>query len=464
MQETVDYNMKVVIVGDGKVGYTLTKSLSEEGHDLVVIDNNKRILLASQESLDVAVVDGNGASVEVQREAGVDTADLLIAATNGDETNLLCCMVAKKLGCKHTIARVRNPEYDQQIRFMRDELGLSMVINPEKAAALEIFRLLQFPSFLKRDSFAKGSVELVELKIKENNVLANTRLDQFRMLANVNALVCAVDRGGTVTIPKGSFSLQVGDKLTIATDAGDLVRLVKNLGVYTPKAQHVMIIGGSRTAKYLAQRLIRSKVKLTIIEKEEKRCLELSESLPEATIVHGNGTVQELLIEEGIRKMDAVVTLTGMDEENLIVSMFADFIGVPKSVTKINRTEYNNVYENKGIDSIVSPKLLTTNEIIRYVRAMDDTTGGSVVTLYRIVDGKAEALEFSVKNDAPYIGIPLHKLRLKPDILIASIIRARRVIIPSGSDEIQKGDTVIIVTTADHTIAELRDIFIRDEA
>lgn len=456
--------MKIVIVGDGKVGYTLTKRLSQEGHDIVVIDNNRSVLLQSQEALDVAVVDGNGASVEVQREAGVGSSDLLIAATSGDETNLLCCMVARKLGCRHTIARVRNPEYDQQTRFLKDELGLSMVINPEKAAALEIFRLLQYPSFLKRDSFAKGSVELVELKIKENNVLANTRLDQFRTLSNVNALVCAVERGGMVSIPKGSFSLQVGDKLTIATDAGDLVRLIKNLGVYTPKAQHVMIIGGSRTAKYLAQRLISSKVKLTIIEKNEKRCQELSETLPEATIVHGNGTEQGLLIEEGIRKMDAVVTLTGMDEENLIVSMFADFIGVPKSVTKINRTEYNNVYENKGIDSIVSPKLLTTNEIIRYVRAMDDTTGGSVVTLYRIVDGKAEALEFSIKNDAPYNNIPLHKLRLKPNILIASIIRARKVIIPSGNDEIHKGDTVIIVTTTDHAIAELRDIFIRDDA
>lgn len=456
--------MKIVIVGDGKVGYTLTKRLSQEGHDIVVIDNNRSVLLQSQEALDVAVVDGNGASVEVQREAGVGSSDLLIAATSGDETNLLCCMVARKLGCRHTIARVRNPEYDQQTRFLKDELGLSMVINPEKAAALEIFRLLQYPSFLKRDSFAKGSVELVELKIKENNVLANTRLDQFRTLSNVNALVCAVERGGMVSIPKGNFSLQVGDKLTIATDAGDLVRLIKNLGVYTPKAQHVMIIGGSRTAKYLAQRLISSKVKLTIIEKNEKRCQELSETLPEATIVHGNGTEQGLLIEEGIRKMDAVVTLTGMDEENLIVSMFADYIGVPKSVTKINRTEYNNVYENKGIDSIVSPKLLTTNEIIRYVRAMDDTTGGSVVTLYRIVDGKAEALEFSIKNDAPYNNISLHKLRLKPNILIASIIRARKVIIPSGNDEIHKGDTVIIVTTTDHAIAELRDIFIRDDA
>ncbi|MBQ6691944.1 MAG: Trk system potassium transporter TrkA [Clostridia bacterium] len=456
--------MKIVIVGDGKVGYTLTKRLSEEGHDIVVIDRDRNVLLQSQEMLDVAVVDGNGASVEVQLEAGVATSDLLIAATSGDEINLLCCVVARKLGCRHTIARVRNPEYDQQIGFLKDELGLSMVINPEKQAALEIFRLLQFPTFLKRDSFAKGSVELVELKIKEGNVLAGKRLDQFRTLANVNALVCAVDRGDTITIPKGNFTLQVGDKITIAADAGDLVKLIKNLGVYTPKAQHVMIIGGSRTAKYLAQRLIRSKAKLTIIEKDKDRCLALSEDLPEATVVHGNGTVQELLLEEGIAKMDAVVTLTGMDEENLIVSMFADYLGVPKSVTKINRTEYNNVYESRGIDSTVSPKLLTADGIIRYVRAMDDTTGMSAVTLYRIVDEQAEALEFTVKNETNYTNTPLMKLRMKPNILIASIIRQRKVIIPSGQDEIKKGDNVIIVTTADHTVSELRDIFIEEDA
>lgn len=456
--------MKIVIVGDGKVGFTLTKRLSEEGHDIVVIDNNRNVLLQSQETLDVAVVDGNGASVEVQLEAGVPTSDLLIAATSGDEVNLLCCVVARKLGCRHTIARVRNPEYAQQIGFLKDELGLSMVINPERQAALEIYRLLQFPSFLKRDSFAKGSVELVELKIKAGNKLANKRLDQFRTLANVNALVCAVERGGRVTIPSGSFTLQLGDKITIAADAGNLVRLIKNLGVYTPKAQHVMIVGGSRTAKYLAERLIASKVKLTIIEKDPQRCLELSASLPEATIVNGNGTIQELLLEEGIAKMDAVVTLTGMDEENLIVSMFADYLGVPKSVTKINRTEYRNVYESRGIDSIVSPKLLTANAITRYVRAMDDTTGMSAITLYRIVEGKAEALEFSVKNAAAYTDTPLMKLRLKPNILIASIIRQRKVIIPSGTDEIRKGDNVIIVTTADHAVAELRDIFVEEDA
>ena len=446
--------MKVVIVGDGKVGYTLTKSLSEEGHDLVVIDNNKRILLASQESLDVAVVDGNGASVEVQREAGVDTADLLIAAAHGDETNLLCCMVAKKLGCKHTIARVRNPEYDQQIRFMRDELGLSMVINPEKAAALEIFRLLQFPSFLKRDSFARGNAELVELKLT-----GGKPLQQFRTVADVNALVCAVERDNEIHIPKGDFTLHLGDKVTIAADAADLVKLIKNLKVYSPKAQRVMIIGGSRTAAYLAQRLIRNKIDLTIVEQDEKRCMDLSEALPQATVINGNGTDQKLLLSEGIASADAVVSLMGIDEENLLVSMFASYVGVPKSITKISRNEYNPIFESMGIDSIVSPKLLTANEIVRYVRAMEDTTGGSVLTLYKIVDGKAEALEFSVKGEAKFLNLPLYRLKLKKNVLIAAIIRARRVIIPSGADVMQKGDTVIVVTEADRAIRDLKDIF-----
>ncbi len=451
--------MKIVIVGDGKVGYTLTKQLSHEGHDIVVIDSNKRILQESQEVLDVAVVDGNGVSVEVQREAGVDTSDLLIAATSGDETNLLCCIVAKKLGCRHTIARVRNPEYDQQIRFLKDELGLSMVINPEKAAALEIFRILQFPAFLKRDSFARGSVELVELKLKEGNTLIGKRLSQFRAVTNVNALVCAVERAGAVTIPKGDFTLAGGDKITIAADAADLVRLIKGLGIYTPKAQHVMIIGGSRTAKYLVQLLLNSKAKPIIIEKEMETCKALSQSLPDATIIHGNGTVQDVLLSEGIKTMDAVVTLTGIDEENLIISMFANYIGVPKSVTKISRTEYTQVYESLGIDSIVSPKLLTANEIVRYVRAMENTSGGSVVTLHRIVEGRAEALEFSVRGEAPFIGVPLHQLKVRPDVLIACLIRARRVIIPSGGDVMQKGDMVIIVTTEDQSIRDLKDIF-----
>lgn len=455
--------MKIVIVGDGKVGYALTQQLSEEGHDIVVIDNNRTVLRESQETLDVATVDGNGASVEVQLEAGVDTSDLLIAATSRDETNLLCCMVARKLGCRHTIARVRNHEYDQQVRFLREELGLSMVINPEKAAALEIYRLLQYPTFLKRDSFAHGSVELVELKLKDGNPLIGKRLDQFRSVVDLKALVCAVDRNGAVFIPKGDFELALGDKLAIAADVNDLVRLIKALNIYTPKAQHVMIIGGSRTAYYLARRLIDGKVRVTIIEKDYDACRELSELLPAATIIHGNGTEQTLLMSEGIATTDAVVTLTGMDEENLIISMFADYLGVPKSVTKINRTEYNSVFQNKGLGSIVSPKILISNEIVRYVRAMDDTSGGSVVTLYKIANDKAEALEFNVTANTPHLGVPLFELALKKDILLACIIRQRKVIIPSGRDLLQKGDVVIVVTGADHTISDLKHIF-RSEA
>ena len=363
------------------------------------------------------------------------------------------------MAAKHTIARVRNPEYDQQIRFMRDELGLSMVINPEKAAALEIFRLLQFPSFLKRDSFARGNAELVELKLKDGNPLIGKPLQQFRTVADVNALVCAVERDNEIHIPKGDFTLHLGDKVTIAADAADLVKLIKNLGVYSPKAQRVMIVGGSRTAAYLAQRLIRNKIDLTIVEQDEKRCMDLSEALPQATVINGNGTDQRLLLSEGIASADAVVSLMGIDEENLLVSMFASYVGVPKSITKISRNEYNPIFESMGIDSIVSPKLLTANEIVRYVRAMEDTTGGSVLTLYKIVDGKAEALEFSVKGEAKFLNLPLYRLKLKKNVLIAAIIRARRVIIPSGADVMQKGDTVIVVTEADRAIRDLKDIF-----
>ena len=369
----------------------------------------------------------------------------------------MCCMVAKKLGCKHTIARVRNPEYDQQIRFMRDELGLSMVINPEKAAALEIFRLLQFPSFLKRDSFARGNAELVELKLKDGNPLIGKPLQQFRTVADVNALVCAVERDNEIHIPKGDFTLHLGDKVTIAADAADLVKLIKNLKVYSPKAQRVMIVGGSRTAAYLAQRLIRNKIDLTIVEQDEKRCMDLSEALPQATVINGNGTDQRLLLSEGIASADAVVSLMGIDEENLLVSMFASYVGVPKSITKISRNEYNPIFESMGMDSIVSPKLLTANEIVRYVRAMEDTTGGSVLTLYKIVDGKAEALEFKVCGSSAITQTALKDPALKPNTLIAGIIRGRKTIIPTGEDKIMPGDKVVVLA-ANRRLHDLTDI------
>ncbi|HOG00814.1 MAG TPA: Trk system potassium transporter TrkA [Clostridia bacterium] len=452
--------MKIVIVGDGKVGFTLTKLLSKEGHDLVVIDSNSDVLRESQEALDVAVVTGNGARVEVQREADVQHSDVLIAATSSDEINLLCCMVARKLGCRSTIARVRNPAYDSQLRLLKEELGLSLSINPERAAAREIFRLLQFPSFLKRDSFAKGRVELVELKLRHDNALVNRKLSELGGFARLNALICAVDRDGEITIPSGSFELREGDKITIAADAAELANLLRQLNVGAQKAQSVMIVGGSRIAEYLAAMLLRAHVRVTIIEKQRARCETLSEALPEVMVIYGDGSQKDLLLSEGIRQTDALVTLTGMDEENLIISMFGNYIGVPKTITKINRTEYAEVFADKGIDTIVSPKLLTADEIVSYVRAMDNTAGGSVVTLYSIAGGSAEALEFFVKSDAPYLNIPLYQLALKPDILIASIIRARKVILPKGGDSMQKGDTVVVVTPAERAVCDLKDIFV----
>ena len=451
--------MKIVIVGDGKVGYTLTENLSKEGHDLVVIDSNPLVLQEALDNLDVMVVNGNGASLEVQRKAGVDTSDLLIAATSSDEINVLCCVLAKKLGCKHTISRVRNPEYAQQLQFLREDLGLSMTINPELAAAREIFRIIQFPSFLKRDSFAKGRVELVELKLADDSALVGKALDQIHDVIKTRTLVCAVERGDKVHIPNGNFVLEAGDKITVTASRSNLAILLKNLKETNYKIHNVMIIGGGRIAEYLSEELIRSGVNVKIVEKDEARCVELAEKLPEAVIINGDGSKQELLKEEGIQQTDAVITLTNIDEENLIISMFADYVGAPKTITKINRTEYSRMFFDKGIGSVVSPKELTANDIIRYVRAMGNTTGGAVRTLHRIVDGKAEALEFEAVDTTKNLNIPLMKLKLKKDILIACINRGGQVIIPRGNDYIAKRDIVIVVTNADRVISDLNDIF-----
>lgn len=454
--------MNIIIVGDGKVGHTLAEHLTEEEHNVVIIDNNAAILAHSQELLDVMVVAGNGASLETQKEAGVQTGDLLIAVTSEDEINLLCCILARKLGCKHTIARVRNPEYSQQMQLLREELGLSMTVNPERAAAHEIYKILQFPAFLKRDTFAKGLVELVELKISEESVLCGTTLEELSRKLKMHMLVCAVERGEDVTIPSGSFRLQAGDIITITAAAYELAALLKVLGLNPNRAHNVMLIGGSRTAVYLAQELIHSRISVKIIEENEARCHELSDLLPDALIIHGNGTNQELLREEGVEHTDAIVTLTGMDEENIIMSLFAKGLGVKKNITKINRSEYAPLFKDKGIDSVISPKLLTSNDILRYVRAMSNTSGGQVVTLHSIIENKAEALEFRIAEDAQYTDIPLMQLRLKPNILICCINRGGKIIIPRGSDVIKANDTVILVTTANRPIVAFKDIFLED--
>ncbi len=452
--------MKIVIVGDGKVGYTLAQQLSDEGHDIVIIDRSAVVLQKSQELLDVMVIEGNGACLQVQHDAGVDTADLLIAATSGDEVNLLCCILARKLGCKHTIARVRNPDYEQQVRFLKEDLGLSMFINPEKAAAHEISRILQFPSFIKRDSFARGRVELVELRVDEKSPLNGITLDKLENVIRLKALICAVDRGGEVTIPSGRFQLLAGDKITVTAAANDLALLIKRLGIAQDKTRCVLIVGGSRIAEHLARELASSRIAVKIIEQDLERCAALSETLPKALVIYGNGSSQALLKSEGVADMDAVVTLTGIDEENIIISMFSNYIGVPKTITKISNMELVPMFKDKGLDSLVSPKLITANEIVRYVRAMSSASDeDAVITLHSIVGGHAEALEFFVTAGTDNLGVPLYKMPIKDNILVACISRGGTIIIPRGSDVLLEGDTVVIVAAAGRPIIDLNEIF-----
>ncbi len=455
--------MRIVVIGDGKVGYILTKLLAQEGHDVVVIDRNPMVLRDAQEKLDVAVLTGNGACAEVQREAGVPDSDLLIAATSSDEVNLLCSLIAHKLGCRHIVARVRNPEYDQQMSLLKADLGLSFTINPEKSAASEIFRLLQFPQFLKRDSFAGGRAEMVEIKLPKDSRFIGRRIDQISDMLKRRALICVVDRGGKIFIPSGQFTIFSEDKLTIMAATAELPDLIRRFGVPTKTVEKVMIIGGSRTAAYLTKQLLAARVEVTILERSYERCEELFELLPEATIINGDGTMQSLLLDEGVEEMDAVISLTGMDEENLLVSMFANYIGVPKTITKINRLEYTDVLSTIGVDTLVSPKLLTANEIVRYVRAVGESGQDSVETLYRIGEGKAEGLGFTVPQTGAFLGIPLERLPIRKGILLASIVRNQQVIIPRGSDCMMPSDAVIVVAGPEQTIARLTDIFTDNE-
>jgi trk system potassium uptake protein TrkA len=449
--------MRIVIVGDGKVGRTLAEHLSKENHNIVIIDQNSRVVEESINSLDIMGVTGNGASYEVQKEAGVDKSDLLIAVTSSDEINILCCLVAKKLGARATIARVRNPDYSRQLSFLRDELGLSLVINPELAAANEISRILRFPSALKVDTFSRGRSEIVELKVTNNNRLADTALNEIEKKYRLGILVCAVQRGKDVHIPKGDFILRVGDRIYITGDLAAISSFVKTFDMVKEKVRSVMIIGGGKITYYLSKMLEQTGMRVKIIEKDENRCLELSESLRNTLVINGDGTDQELLGEEGMEETDALVALTGIDEENIIIAMYANTKNVGKVIAKVNRTNYMGLLGSVGVESIISPKDITANYIIRFVRAMENSAGSNVTTLHRIVEDKAEALEFQVRKNSGCIGRKLRDLNLKPNLLIACIIHDNKVIIPHGDDVINEGDSVIVVTT-NRFLGDLDDI------
>lgn len=438
--------MKIIIVGLGKVGQTLAAELSKEGNDITVIDNREQIVQEFASQYDLMGVVGNGASYLTQRDAEIEATDILIAVTDSDELNLLCCLIAKKAGNCHTIARVRNPEYSAEIGFIKEELGLAMVINPELAAASEIARSLQFPSAIDVDSFAKSRVDLLKFRVPSDSILNDLRLAELSTKVKGNVLICAVERGDEVIIPDGDFVIKPRDLVTIVAGSVDANAFFRQVGITSNQIKNMMIIGGSDTAYYLAKKLIATGIKVKIIEKDMKRCEALCELLPKATVVYGDGTDKELLLEEGLGRYESLAALTNIDEENILLSLYAKKVGNMKAVTKINRITFDEVIRDMDLDTVVHPKNITSEHIIRYVRSMKNSIGSNVETLHKIIDGKAEALEFVIRDHSRATNQPLLDLKIKKGILVACITRKGKVIIPRGSDQMQPGDTVIIVT------------------
>lgn len=452
--------MKIVIMGVGKVGGALTEQLSAE-HHVTVVDENSQLIENIINVYDVMGVCGNCASYDVQKEAEVDKADLMIATTSSDEINILACLVAKKLGVQHTIARIRNPEYEKQLRFMRNELGLSMSINPERAAAREIARILRFPAAMKLESFSKGRLELVEYRLPENSALHGIRLLDLYKNTRVRVLICAVARGNETIIPGGDFTLLSGDKIYLTAAPDQLSAFFQHLGVFRKKASSVMIVGASKLCHYLASELVNMGMSVKVIDRDEQRCTQISERLPKVLAIMGDGTDTGLLQEEGIEQTDAFVAITGIDEANILMAMSAakQSGNNCKVVAKINRRSLMELVSTEQmIDSVVSAAAATTELIVQYIRAMENASAAKIKTLHRLVDGAVEALEFGVDADTPFIGVPLRDLQLKSGILLAGIVRKNgQIVIPSGADAIQEGDDVIVVTT--HTaLQDIRDI------
>ncbi len=452
--------MRIVVVGAGKVGRVLTEQLAAEKHDIVVIDQDTDLIESLVNIYDVRGVVGNGGCYDVQKDAFEDGADLLIATTSSDETNILACLVAKKLGTPHTIARIRNPEYEKQLHFMREELGLSMVVNPEKATAREIARVLRFPSAIKREQFCRQRFELVEYRVNEGNPLEGLQLSDLYRNIRVKILICAVARGQQTIIPTGATVLQKGDKIYLTASARELESFFRKLNIFKARANNIMIVGASRITYYLVKELQDIQKRVTVIDSNAARCQAMSEKFPGVLVIHGDGADSELLSEERISEMDAFVPLTGLDETNIILAMYASQFPNCKVVAKINRPSFADLANQKGlVDSVVSTAAVTSETIARYVRAMQNSfDSDNIKTLHRLVGGRVEALEFNVGPGLPFIGVPLKDLNLREGLLVAGIVRQNGApVIPSGADALQEGDDVVIVTT-DTTLHALRDI------
>lgn len=440
--------MKIIIAGAGKIGHSVARILSEEGHDITIIDRDPDIIQLLSNELDVICVEGNATNSETLREAGADQAELLLAATEQDEVNMVCGISARRLGTKHVIARIRDPEYLSQTGFLRDTLGLSVIVNPEYECAKEISRILRFPSAVRVDAFSKGSLEIVEHRVMEGAKLDGMQLKLLSAQLGAKVLVGVVERGGEAVIPNGEFTLRGGDRLSITGTAAELRRFFIAAGQYRKPVRRVMIMGGGRIAVYLTKMLLECGMTVTVVERERERCELLCDLAPGANIVCGDATRSDVLFEEGISSADAFVALTGDDGDNIITSMYAKTCAVGKIVAKVNREHFSDILESSGLDSIVTPKQIVAQQLARYVRAMSNSMGSSMETLYRLADGKVEALEFKVGEGAACANIPLRELRLKPNILISSVIRGGRSIIPDGNTRILPGDHAVIVAAA----------------
>ncbi len=450
--------MDIIIVGCGKVGQALAEQLNEEGNNITVIDTVAEKVHDLAVRHDVMGVVGNGATHLVQQEAGISRADLLIAVTGSDELNLLCCLIAKKAGNCQTIARVRSPQYYTETPFLKDELGLAMVINPEQAAASEIARVLRFPSAIKIDTFGRGRVELLKFRLPENSPLVGCAVKEIVTKFRCDVLVCTVERGDEVHIANGDFIFGEKDVISIVAAPRKAAEFFRKIKYKTNSVKDVMIVGGGEIGHYLCEQLVRSGMSVKLIEKDPKRCEELCATLDDdVTIINGDASDKNILLESGLETTGAFVALTNLDEENILLSLFAKSISSCKLVTKINRIDFGSVINHLDLDTIIYPKNITSDYIVRYVRAMSHTIGSNMESLYNIIKGKVEAAEFIIKENSPVVDVPLMELSLKPEVLVAAILRDKKVIIPRGHDSLQIGDAVIIVSShlALHDITDI---------
>lgn len=451
--------MKIVVVGCGKIGETILNALTKEGHDLVAVDNRDNVISEIVNKHDVMCVCGNGVDCETLAEAGVENAELFIAVTGSDEFNMLSCLIAKRMGAQHTIARIRNPQYnDKSLSFLRQQLELSMSINPDLLTAQELYHMLKLPSAVKVETFSRRNFEMIEMRLKADSPFIGVPLWTLREKHAAKFLVCVVQRNSQVIIPDGGFILQSGDRIGITAKPSEIQKLLKSLGLAKKQAKSITILGGSRIAYYLSKMLLSSGSDVKIIDMDRAVCQKFSEMLPGISVICGDGTHQELLLEEGLHNQDAFVSVTGMDEENILVSYYAATQRVPRVIAKVNRDEMSAMATSMGLESIVSPKDIVVNVVLRYARALQGSMGdASIETLYQLMDGGAEAVEFCVKENSALTGRPLKSLPIKKNTLVAGIIRDRNTIIPAGDDMIQPGDRVVIIA-GEHKLKELTDI------